>query len=234
MKFNVNSSLPRAGSELMQALLAQHPDVYASATSPLLEYCYGALGNYGLPEAKSQNPENMESAMQGFMRNGVKGYYDALTDKPTIIDKSRGWLEYAELLWDLYPDAKIVSMVRNVDGILGSLEKIYQDNIGHPETRNIPINLDQRRQYFLENVPLGLALRRLRERQRKGPDSRILYVEYEGLISQPISTMNRVFEHLELTPHEIDPNNIKKSVEEDDSFYGIFGDHKIKSSIKTQ
>lgn len=231
MNLHVNSSLPRAGSELMQALLGQHPEVYASATSPALEYCYGALANFGLAEVKSQDPTLMKDAMDGFMRSGIDGYYKALTDKPVIVDKSRGWLEHGELLWNLYPESKMVTMVRPVDDILASLEKIYQANIGHPETRNIPINLEPRMQYFMNNVPLGLALNRINERQRKGQDSRIMYVEYDDLVAKPVQTMNKVFAHLEITNFEIDPNNIVKSVEEDDSHYGIFGSHKLKPTI---
>ena len=51
----------------MQALLGQHPEVYASATSPALEYCYGALANFGLAEVKSQDATLMKDAMDGFM-----------------------------------------------------------------------------------------------------------------------------------------------------------------------
>jgi len=234
MQFHVNSSLPRSGSELMQALLAQHPEVYASATSPLLEYWYGAYSNIKLPETRSQNPEIMKNGFDGFVREGMRGYCEALTDKPVYVDKSRGWLEYAEVLWELYPNAKIISMVRDIDDILGSLEKIYQNNIGHPETRNIPTNLEPRKQYFLDNVPLGLALRRINERQRKGLDSRIMYIDYNDITSKPIQTMNKVFAHLEINSFEIDPNNIVKSVEEDDSHYGIFGSHKLKNKIYTK
>lgn len=234
MNFHVNSSLPRAGSELMQALLAQHPEVYASATSPLLEYWFGAYSNTQLAEVKSQDPQTMKDGFDGFIKEGIRGYCEALTDKPVYVDKSRGWLEYAEILWELYPDAKIVSMVRPVEDILASLEKIYQENLAHPETRSLPKTVESRKQHFLQNVPLRLALDRINDRMDKGQDSRILYVEYDDLISKPIQTMNKVFAHLELPPHEIDPNNIVKSVEEDDSHYGIFGCHKLKPTITTK
>ena len=123
IQMHVNSSLPRSGSELLQALLSQHPLVYASATSPLLEYWFGAYKNFDLPEVKSQNQLLMKKAFCSFCHSGAHGYYRALTDKPFVIDKSRGWLEYAEWLWDVFPNAKIVSMVRKVEDIVASLEK---------------------------------------------------------------------------------------------------------------
>lgn len=52
-----NSSMPRSGSELLQVILHQNPLIYASSTSPLLEYQFGARNNYNLPEVMSQEPD---------------------------------------------------------------------------------------------------------------------------------------------------------------------------------
>lgn len=229
-----NSSLPRSGSELMQALLAQHPDVYASATSPLLEYWDGALSLYGLAEVKSQDEDAMKKAFLNFCREGAKGYYEELTDKPVIVDKSRGWLEYADLLWEVFPDARIVSMVRDVKDIIASLEKIYRANPGHPETRHLPKTAEARAKYWVQpdSVPLGLALQRIKDRQARGKDERILYVHYNELCEHPEDVMNTVFKHLKLEPITIDKNNIVRSVPEDDSHYGIFGKHDLKPKIE--
>jgi sulfotransferase len=157
--FHVNASLPHSGSELLQALLAQHPDVYASPTSPVLEFVFGALGNFGLPEVRSQDAADMQRAFEGFARAGIRGWYESRTDKPVVIDKSRGWIEYAELLWAYYPDARIVCMHRHPDAIVTALEAIYRANIGHPETLHLPKTAARRRQFWLASgqLPLGLA-----------------------------------------------------------------------------
>ena len=233
---HANSSLPRSGSELLQALLSQHPDAYASATSPLLEYMFGAQGNTSLPEVKSQPEAAMRSAFAGFCREGARGYYGALTDKPVVIDKSRGWLEFAELLWAAFPEARILCMVREPDAIVGSLERIYQANPGHPETRGLPATAAARKDYWLnpETVPLGLALRRIRDRQAKGPDSRIAYIRYGDLCSAPVEIMQQVFAHLQLPSFDVDPNNVTKAVPEDDSHFGIFGSHLVHPTVRSK
>lgn len=229
---HVNSSLPRAGSELLQALLSQHPDVYASATSPLLEYWYGAQGNLTLPEVKSQPADQMQAAFAGFCRAGAEGYYAALTDKTTVVDKSRGWLEYAELLWAAYPEARIVCMVRDPEAIVESLERIYLANVGHPETRPLPSTPKARREAWLapDSKPLGLALRRLYLRQQQ-PDSRVLYVSYDNLCANPVSQMQEVFGHLQLSSHSVNPFHVVKAATEDDRHYGIFGAHHVHSTV---
>lgn len=233
MRLAVNSSLPRSGSELLQALLAQHPEIYASATSPLLEYWYGAWKNYDLPERKSQDPDGMLNAMRGFCRQGAVGYYGALTDKPVVVDKSRGWLQYAELLWSVFPDARLISMVREPLEIVASLERIYQNNPGHPETMGLPRTAEERTRYWLTpgNVPLGLALQRLKERQAK-PDARVVFIPYEALCEFPVEVMREVFNHLQVDPFDVDPNNVVKAVAEDHSHYGIFGHHAIRPRVE--
>ena len=230
---HVNSSLPRSGSELLQALLAQHPDIYGSATSPLLEYWYGAAGNTNLPEVRSQDQALMQRAFSDFCREGARGYYEAITDKPVVVDKSRGWLQYAERLCDSFPDAKIVCMVRDPEQIVASLERIYQANPMHPDTQRLPTSAAARRQAWLAPgaFPLGLALERLRDRQAKGADSRIMYVRYGDLCASPIPVMQAVFKHIEVEPFEINPYNVEKAAPEDDSHFGIFGNHKLRPIV---
>jgi len=230
---HVNSSLPRSGSELLQALIAQHPDIYASATSPLLEYMYGAMSNLTLPEVLSQPEGAMKSAFAGFCREGAKGYYQALTGKGVVVDKSRGWLEYAEVLWAAFPDARIVSMVRDPEEIVKSLERIYQANPGHPNTRDLPKTAAARRDAWIApgSTPLGLALERLYNRQSKGVDSRILYVRFADLCNSPVATMLKVFDHLNVSAFEISPNKVLKAAEEDDRHFGIFGEHTVHPAV---
>lgn len=233
MDLHVNSSLPRSGSELLQALLGQHPEIYTSATSPLLEFWFGAQGNFSMAEVKSQPREMMVDAFQGFLEGGSMSWYQKLTNRPVVVDKSRGWLEYAELLWRVFPDAKIICMIRDIDKIIESLEKIYRDNPGHPETRNLPKTANQRANFWLQsgNVPLGVALDRIRDRQSRGPDQRVLYMNYQELTHDPIGSMRRVFNHIEVEAFDVDPKQINKLVDEDDSHYGIFGSHKLKPEV---
>ena len=124
-------------------------------------------------------------------------------------------------------------MVRKVDDILSSLDKIYMNNPGHPETRHIPKNKDARYRYWMESGsrPLGLALDRLNHRRSKGQDDRILFVDYDDLIQSPVEVMKSVFAHIEAPPFDIDPNNIIKHVYEDDRHYGIFGNHAVHNKI---
>src|ERR1700761_9340744 len=89
-KIFFQSSLPRVGSTVFQNLMNQDPRFYASSTSGMLELIYAARHNYTeSPEFKAQDAETMKKAFLGFCREGIHGYYNAITDKPYVIDKSR-------------------------------------------------------------------------------------------------------------------------------------------------
>ena len=91
-KIFFQSSLPRAGSTILQSIIGQHPDFYVTPTSGFLEILYSARANYTTsPEFKAQDAETMKTAFQGFCREGMFGYYNAITDKKYVVDKSRGW-----------------------------------------------------------------------------------------------------------------------------------------------
>ena len=64
--------MPRSGSELIQAILSQHPEVECGTTSPLLEYFYGSLNNLNSVEAKSQ--EHAEEYYSAFVKGGIDAY----------------------------------------------------------------------------------------------------------------------------------------------------------------
>ncbi len=91
-KIFYQSSLPRAGSTLLQNILAQNPDVYATPTSGVLELIFGARANYtNSPEFKAQDVELMKVGWQAFAKAGMDAFYNAITHKKYVVDKSRGW-----------------------------------------------------------------------------------------------------------------------------------------------
>ena len=64
-KLFYQSSLPRSGSTLLQNILAQNPDIYATPTSGVLELIVGARGNY-------TNTEEFKAQDHELMKNGWK------------------------------------------------------------------------------------------------------------------------------------------------------------------
>jgi len=239
-KLFFNSSLPRAGSTLIQNIMAQNPDFYSTPTSGTLELIYGARGNFSTdPTFKAQDEDLMTRGFQNFCKQGLYGFYDAVTEKPYVLEKSRGWGIHHDLLkFTLGEQPKIICMVRNMKQIISSMEKKFRAN-PHKDTGVVNHSSMQgtstakRVDIYLSSQPLGLAVERLQEIFRQGLNEHILFVRYEDLCQMPIPTLKRIYNYLEVPFFE---GHVFESMEqktfEDDSVHGIFGDHKIKPNLK--
>ena len=236
-KIFYQSSLPRSGSTLLQNILAQNSDIYATPTSGVLELVFAARGNYtDSPEFKAQDADLMRTGFLSFCRNGMDGYYNAITDKKYVIDKSRGWGIHYDFLNLIYPNPKIVVMVRDLRDIFASMEKNYRKN---PDKANPILNWAQmagttvpkRVDIWAQSQPIGLAIERLQELFRLGIDSKVLFVKFEDLCLYPETTMTRIYEYLEVPYYEHNFDNIQQVTKEDDEVYGVFGDHEIRTKL---
>jgi sulfotransferase len=237
-KIFYQSSLPRAGSTLLQNILAQNPDIYATPTSGVLELVFAARANYTTsPEFKAQDAELMKSGFQGFCREGMKGYYNAITDRKYVIDKSRGWGIHYDLLNFINPDPKIICMVRDLRDVFASMENNFRKNPdkmsafldwSKMQGTTVPKRID----IWAQNPPVGIAIERLSEIFRMGIDSKMLFVKFEDLCLYPDSQMIRVYDYLGIPYFKHDFDNVEQVTKEDDEVYGAFGDHNIRLKVE--
>lgn len=233
------SSLPRAGSTLLQNIMGQNPEFYVTPTSGVLELVYAARNNYtNSPEFKAQDQDLMKKGFLSFCRNGVEGFFHAITDKPYILDKSRGWGVHYGFLNSFYPNPKIICMVRDPRSIFASMEKNFRKNqhldsglVNHAQMAGT--TTEKRIDIWSQSQPVGLAIERLQQMFREGINEKVLFVRFEDLTSSPKSELERIYSYLSLPYYEgHDFNNVEQITKEDDSIYGIYGDHVIKQQIQ--
>jgi sulfotransferase len=235
------TGLPRAMTTLMCNVLANNPNIGGGETSPLLEYIFGARANYSTtPEVKSALTEDVvHQSFLNFCREGMYGYADKITDKPIYLDKSRGWLHYADFLWEINPNAKIIVMVRDVRSVLSSFEKKWRENPSIMDSRDNQgqqnfITPEQRVNFWLNDPPLGIALKRLYNAIQVGSIKNMLVVRAEDFCKNPETTMKKVYEFIEEPYYEMDYSKVKQVTVENDriSDFGIYGDHTIREKIE--
>lgn len=234
------SSMPRSGSTMLQNIMAQNPDFYVTPTSGLLELFYGARVNFSnSPEFKAQDSELMKKAFLGFCKAGLEGYFDSITDKKYVMDKSRGWGVYRPFLDSFYPNPKIICMVRDLRSVLCSFEKIFRKN----QHKHDPLRDDSTargttvHKRIDENMHpsnvVGRALERIFEITRQGYDNKILFVKYEDLCLFPEREMERIYNYLEIPHHTHDFDNIIQVTKEDDAIYGLSSDlHSVNKKLE--
>lgn len=234
------SSMPRSGSTIFQNLIGQNPDFYVTPTSGVLELMYGARANFSTsPEFKAQDVVLMEAGFKEFCNKGMFGFYNAITDKKYILDKSRGWGVYRQFLNEVYPNPKIICLVRDLRSVVSSYEKIYRKNqLRHDPIRNdstgTGTTVHKRVDEWLNPTnTIGRAVERIFEMSRLGFDDKILYVKYEDLCLHTEIEMRKIYKYLDLPYFEHDFDEIEQITKEDDTIYGLTNDlHVIRPKLE--
>jgi sulfotransferase len=238
-KIFYQSSMPRAGSTLLQNILAQNPDFYVTPTSGLLELIFGARLNYtNNAEFKAQNADEMKAAFLAFCRQGMEGYFSALTDKPYALDKSRGWGVHYDLLQMIFnEEPKIICMVRDLRQILSSMEKKFRQNPDKYRPVENHANVSgtttlKRTLLALQTAPVGLALDRLAEVHQRGWAKKILFLRFEDLTTQPAVALKKIYQYLGVPEFEHNFDKVSQVTQEDDAVFGIPSLHEIRPKVE--
>lgn len=239
-KIYFQSSMPRSGSSLFQNLMGQNPEFYVTPTSGMLELVFGARANYSTSlEFKAQDSQLMKEGFLNFCKEGMFGYYNAITDKKYVMDKSRGWGVYRPFLDSFYPNPKVICVVRDLRSVVSSYEKIYRNN----QFKHDPIRDDSTAsgttihkrvdEWMSPTNTIGRAVERIFEMVRQGYDSKILFVKYEDLCLNPEREMEKVYAYLELPYFQHNFDKIEQITKEDDDVYGLSNDlHTIRQSLE--
>lgn len=239
-KILYQSSLPRSGSTLWQNLIAQNPDFYSTPTSGLLDLISGAKASFQQsPPFKAQDASLMDKAFLSFCKGGINAYFDALTDKPFVLDKNRGWgvaFGLSKMIFGEEP--KIVFMVRDLRAIYASMEKNYRKN---PHKENYIVNpaqmqgttLDKRVDIWASGMPVGVALDQLKDVIQQGLDKKMLFIRYEDLMSNPETEIKRFYDYIGQPYYDKhDFENITQFTQENDAIHGIYGDHTLRPKFE--
>lgn len=238
-KIIFNSSLPRAGSTLISNIIAQNPHFYATPTSGLADLILNAKNTYNHSQAIiSQDKNEMENAFLGFCRAGMQGFFNNLTAKELILDKSRDWGVNYGLLNMLQPNPKIVCLVRDLRAIYASMEKNFRKN-PHRENhiQNVPslvgTTLRKRIDIWASGVPVGVAIDRLKDIIDQKIDQKILFIRYEDLMDNPKHELKRFYDFIDQEYYEEHQfNTITQYTKENDLIHGIYGDHELRTKFE--
>lgn len=233
-----NSSMPRAGSTLIQNILGQNPDIYTTPTSGVFEMLTASRTIFSTDLAiKAQNQDQMTEGFKGYLKGALYGFYDQITDRPYVIEKSRGWNAEWEFVHAFDPNPKMICMIRDIRAVYASLEKKFRKN---PLVDTQVVNwgnltgttTDKRIDVWSANPPIGPSMDRIYQVLLQGLHKNILFVKFEELTTNPNEQMERIYEYLEIPYYQHDFKNIKQVTHEDDKWHGIFGDHIIRQELK--
>jgi sulfotransferase len=231
------SSLPRAGSTLLQNIMGQNPDFHVTPTSGMIDLMLGTrIGYNGNKEAKAGDTQMWKEGFYSYCREGFKGYISNLTDKPYILDKNRAWGSYYPLLNKINPNPKIIFMVRDLKAIFASMEKKFRMNpdyddglLDNAKLKNI--TTQQRIETWSAGHPIGYALEKLNQSILDKSAQNFLFIKYEDLCSSPQIQIDSIYNYLDIPSFIHNFDSIPQVTTEDDTVYGIYGDHIIRNTL---
>ena len=219
------SGVPRSGSTVLAAILNQNPMTCVSTTSGLGAALNGLATAWHTDNVLVANDyENKKLAHT--MRGVIDAFYDE-TDKPIVIDKSRNWpnpMIMQAMGQVLGQKPKIIATVRSIPDCMASFVRVAK-----------PENLDE----FLTRGNLAKHLKHsymvLQSGYKYDPES-FLFVEYEDLLANPQTELERIHNFLALPHFEYDLKNIDGSTvkENDEILHGVSGLHDIKPILSKQ
>jgi sulfotransferase len=228
------SGLPRSGSTLLSAILRQNPRFSAGVTSPVSSIIASMLPKMsGSSEFASFFDDNRRRRM---LRGVFQSYHDPSPRVGVVFDTNRTWTARAPLLRELYPEARIICMVREVGWIIDSLERILRRN-PLQVSRTLNFQTDSTvysRADALMNAEtglVGLAWSSLREAWFSENAGSLIVIQYERFVRDPHATIDRLYDELKETPFNHDFNNVVYDEPDYDATLGMPGLHQIRSKV---
>ena len=240
--FYFMSGLPRAGSTLISSLLNQNPRIYSGPSSPVVPTMLAIENSLSQDELYLAYPKR-EQGRQIIASVLYNFYLDI--DKPVIIDKNRSWvnrLNYIQGYFDIAP--KVLYPVRSIKDILASFIAMHKRNPIISDAgrinflddmlikNNIPCNDLNRCSALMTGGILGQSLDGLKQIFDSGAEHSIHLIEYDDLINDPETTINKIYEFLDEEPFKHDFNNISNINRENDSLiYGFKDMHDVNTKL---
>ncbi len=222
------SGLPRSGSTVLAAILNQHPSIHATSTSGLLDILVGTLTAWtnSLTVRAAVDKAANEEEIKRILRTICEEKYSTI-DKPTILDKARGWsssINIPTMTKVLGQQPRIVATVRNIPDCVASFVRIAKPENKYEFMRNSDLVHHVKESY--QSLQSGYNL---------APEC-ILFVDYDDLMRDPASQLKRVHKFLDLPDFEYDFNKLDGTNlrERDEEVWEVKGLHEIKSKLGYQ
>lgn len=229
--FHFLSGLPRSGSTVLSAILNQHPDVYVTPTSPMLDILIANQDAWHKLPSVIANPNNEQ--LTNITRAMINAAWEHRPET-VIIDKNRGWgmnMPASTVLFE--KEIKMLAMTRDLPSIMASWLTILRNNPNNHIVSNLRL---KHLQITDENMMIEMWNSMVKECMetlvcaKKDAGNRLLVIDYDKLMQEPAIQLKLIQDFLNLSPFEYNLADIKSSAEVDDDLaaWGLDGLHKIR------
>ena len=229
------SGLPRSGSTLLAALLRQNPRFEAGMSGPLAGL-FGAL--LGEMSARNEFSVFIDDAKRERILHGLFDNFYADCPAEVIFDTSRGWCQWMPAIARLFPDAKVIACVRELQWVVDSIERLIQRNVFSPSAMfNYSAGgtvYTRAQQVVGPDGMVGAPYDALKQACYGAQRDRLLLMQYETLTTDPAKAMHAIYSFLGEPAFEHDFGHVDYDVTEFDDRAGTPGLHTVRGTVKAE
>lgn len=215
------------------ALLAQNPRFHAGMSSPIASLFDGMIAQVS---AGSELASTVSQAQRARLLRGLFDSYYEDNDRTVIFDTNRAWTTRLPALMSVFPEAKMICLVRDLAWIMDSMERQFRKNpFEHTRLFNTP---GERATVYTRteamagaNRLVGFPWHGLREACYSEFADRMVIVDYDLLTAKPGEVMKLIYEFLGEEPFEHNFENIEYDAKEFDSDLGLDGLHRVHKKL---
>lgn len=244
-QINFLAGLPRSGSTLLVTLLNQHPKIYASPHSALLDgvtslhhaFINSEPVRFGLRVAAYQ--ETLWTMPQHLYQN---------VEEDIIFDKQFAWTtpDNYEMALKFANNPRFILCYRPVLEVLASF---VSKSINNPDyylnkeldsvefyAKNYLDRNDSMAEYLMNGHDLiGRSILGLANAKKNEESGKFKFVSYDNLVSDPKKEMSEIFDFLALESMEVETEDIQIPFHyKDDVALGVSGFHHVRPTIKKE
>lgn len=228
------AGLPRSGSTLLAAILGQNPKFRADVTSPVAALIDGLQPRLG--SGTEFAPFFSDERRSRILRGLFDLYHGPRPADSVVFDTNRTWTARMALIGELFPDARVICLVRDVSWVLDSMEQLLRRN---PTRVSRALGLQNGSSVYarvanMMNVDTGLvgsAWAALREAWYGKSAAHLIIIDYDRLVANPRAVVAKLYEALDETPFAHDFDNLVFDSADYDEGLGMPGLHCIRPRV---
>lgn len=233
-KFHFISGLPRSGSTLTAAILRQNPAIHAGMSSPIAGLFEGMIAQVS---AGTELASTVSQNQRARLLRGLFDSYYAEEDAKVVFDTNRSWTAKLPALAEVFPEAKMICLVRDLSWIMDSMERQFRNNpFEHTRLFTGP---GERSTVYTRVEAMAGATRlvgypwqALREACYSDFADRIVIVDYDLLTARPAEVFELLYEFLEIEPFAHDFSSVEYDAPEFDQQLGLDGLHRVHREVE--
>ena len=229
--------LPRTCSSVIMNILNENPRIFTTGTCPLpyfVEACNEKSNT--ISEFIALDKDVLNKSYINFLRQGMRGWFEAMTDKPIVFSKSRLWSECLPHTFAFDPNSKYLVILRDLRDIICSFDSLLWK---YPQVNTTfhKESFEERMEIYCTDGSSNLGrplhmLPHLMEVAHMNPNI-FLVCKHEHFNENPKETLQQIYKWLGEPNFDHDFDNIPKpDYYEHDTVYGALVNHKTGTKLK--